>query len=447
VAFVFPGAGVNASGEADGASTLAGGALRVVLPTGALTGAATVAGAATRWENVTDVLTGSSDIAGQADMIAKGAGDLTGASDVTGDLSTFIVPGARLLPGQKPKLTRHRVSIAIGPDIDSISEQFVFPKTQAVAALGEADGDSLLLGSPALLTVATGEADGAGIRVALPTGEADGAGTLAGTGISLTVARGDLAGMGDAVGLATRKVWATGTLTGAGSTAIGVATTRIFAPAWGNSSLTGDAQASYLVEASTVSQALLEGLGGYVLVDDAETFAGGSAASATQGAYLKTVAADCIATSDASGVGDVLLDCTGEADGACNAQADTQVAFDVGGLVLAGDGFDLDGNPQASTTVAAAQATMHVAAGASGWSNLGGSAPTPVPAAGTLIGSSTVLFLEAVICATEGFQGVSDTEASAELKMTTQALSVNLSYAVGDRQLWSSEDSGDSVWR
>ena len=54
----------------------------------------------------------------------------------------------------------------------------------------------------------------------------------------------------------------------------------------------------------------------------------------------------------------------------------------------------------------------------------------PVPAAGTLIGSSTVLFLETVTCATEGFQGGSDTEASAELKMTTQALSVNLSYAV-----------------
>jgi hypothetical protein len=61
---------------------------------------------------------------------------------------------------------------------------------------------------------------------------------------------------------------------------------------------------------------------------------------------------------------------------------------------------------------------------------LEGSAPTPVPADGTLIGSSTVLFLETVICAEEGFQGVSDTEASAELKMTTPALSVNLSYAV-----------------
>jgi hypothetical protein len=165
-------------------------------------------------------------------------------------------------------------------------------------------------------------------------------------------------------------------------------------------------------------------------VDDTETLAGGSAASATQGAYLKTVAADCIATSDATGVGDVLLGCTGEADGACNAQADTQVAFDASGLVLAGDGFDLGGNPQASTTVAAAQATMHVAAGAAGCSHLEGSAPTPVPAAGTLIGSSTALFLETVVCAVEGFEGASDTQADTELRMTTGALSVNLSYAV-----------------
>jgi len=100
------------------------------------------------------------------------------------------------------------------------------------------------------------------------------------------------------------------------------------------------------------------------------------------------------------------------------------------GGVLAGDGFDLDGDPQPSSTLAVAQATAHVAAGASGWSHLEGSAPTPVPADGTLIGSSTVLFLETVICAEEGFQGVSDTEARAEVRMTTGALSVNLSCGV-----------------
>jgi hypothetical protein len=236
--------------------------------------------------------------------------------------------------------------------------------------------------------------------------------------------------VGDAAGLANRIVWTTGTLAGAGSTLVGIPTMRIFAPAWGNSSLTGDARASYLVEALTVSQALVEGLGGYVLVNDAETLAGASAASAIQGANLKTGAAACSAVSSLSGDADSLLDCGGEADGACEAQADTKVVFVASGIVLAGDGLDLDGDPQPSSTLAVAQATAHVAAGASGWSHLEGSAPTPVPADGTLIGSSTVLFLETVICATEGFQGISDTEASAELKMTTQALSVNLSYAV-----------------
>jgi hypothetical protein len=180
----------------------------------------------------------------------------------------------------------------------------------------------------------------------------------------------------------------------------------------------------------TVSQALVEGLGGYVLVNDAETLAGGSAASAIQGASLKTGAAACSAASSLSGAADSLLDCSGEADGACATAADTQVAFVASGGVLAGDGFDLDGDPQPSSTLAVAQATTHAAAGASGGSHLEGSAPTPVPATGTLIGSSTVLFLETVICAEEGFQGVSDTEASAELRMTTPALSVNLSYAV-----------------
>jgi hypothetical protein len=205
---------------------------------------------------------------------------------------------------------------------------------------------------------------------------------------------------------------------------------RIFAPAWGNSSLTGDARASYLATALTCSQALVEGLGGYILQDDAETLAGGSAASAIQGANLKTGAADCTAASSLSGDADSLLDCDGEADGAGEAQADTEVKFEASGTVLAGDGFDLDGDPQPGSTSAVAQATAHVAAGASGWSHLEGSAPTPVPAAGTLIGSSTVLFQETAICAEEGLQGVSDTEASAELKMRTGALSVNLSYAV-----------------
>jgi hypothetical protein len=434
--FVFPGAPVSASGEADGASALTGGALRVVLPAGTAAGTSTIAGAAIRWEDVTDVLTGTSDLAGQADCIASATGTLDGAGSLDGAASALIFPGTRLLPGQKPQRTRHRVSIAIGAAIESISEQFVFPKTNAVTALGEADGYSLVTAAAMLLTVATGAMDGAsaaegdGIRVALPTGALAGSSATTGGAIRRAVAAGILAGAGDAAGRGNRIVWTTGTLEGAGSTLVGIPTMRIFAPAWGNSSLTGDARASYLVEALTVSQALVEGLGGYVLVNDAETLAGASATSAIQGANLKTGAAACTAASSLSGDADSLLDCAGEADGACATEADTQVAFVASGGVLAGDGFDPDGNPQPSSTLAVAQATAHVAAGASGWSHLEGSAPTPVPADGTLIGSSTVLFLETVICATEGFQGVSDTEASAELKMTTQALSVNLSYAV-----------------
>jgi hypothetical protein len=106
------------------------------------------------------------------------------------------------------------------------------------------------------------------------------------------------------------------------------------------------------------------------------------------------------------------------------------VVFEASGVVLAGDGFDLDGDPQPISALAVAQATAHVAAEASGGSRLEGSAPTPVPATGTLAGASTILFLETVFYDAEGFQGISDTDASAELKMTTQALSVNLSYAV-----------------
>jgi hypothetical protein len=59
-----------------------------------------------------------------------------------------------------------------------------------------------------------------------------------------------------------------------------------------------------------------------------------------------------------------------------------------------------------------------------------GSAPTAVPATGTITGSSAVLFLEVVIYDAEAFEGGCATEASAGLNMTTGALSVNLSYVV-----------------
>ena len=100
--FVFPGAPVSASGEADGASALTGGALRVVLPAGTAAGTSTIAGAAIRWEDVTDVLTGTSDLAGQADCIASATGTLDGAGSLDGAASALIFPGTRLLPGQKP---------------------------------------------------------------------------------------------------------------------------------------------------------------------------------------------------------------------------------------------------------------------------------------------------------------------------------------------------------
>jgi len=312
---------------------------------------------------------------------------------------------------------------------------FVFPKTNAVTALGEADGESLLTAAGALLTVATGAMDGA--SAAEGNGFAWRSRPARSRGAARQLARPYGGRLRPASWLARAMP------SGRGSELFGHRHPRgrRVDARWhsndadlragvGNSSLTGDARASYLVEALTVSQALVEGLGGYVLVDDAETLAGGSAASAIQGANLKTVAAASAAMSSVSGAADSLLDCAGEADGTCATEADTQVAFVASGIVLAGDGLDLNGDPQPSSTLAVAQATAHVAAEASGWSHLEGSAPTPVPADGTLIGSSTVLFLETVICATEGFQGVSDTQASAELKLTTQALSVNLSYAV-----------------
>ena len=138
----------------------------------------------------------------------------------------------------------------------------------------------------------------------------------------------------------------------------------------------------------------------------------------------------CAATSSISGVAAVDQVGAGEGDVACLAQADTEGVFEAGGIALAGDGFDLEGNPQPSSTVGITQATAHLVAGASGWSHLEGSAPTSVPAAGTIIGSGTALFLETVVCAVEGFEGASDTQADTELRMTTGALSVNLSYAV-----------------
>src|SRR5664279_5313828 len=155
----------------------------------------------------------------------------------------------RLLPGQKPKRTRHRVSTAIGAVIEPLSENFVFPGAP-VSASGEADGASALTGGA--------------LRVVLPAGAAAGTSSIAGAAIRWEDVTDVLTGTSDLAGQADFIASATGTLAGAGSTLVGIPTMRIFAPAWGNSSLTGDARASYLVEALTVSQALVTGLGGYV---------------------------------------------------------------------------------------------------------------------------------------------------------------------------------------
>jgi hypothetical protein len=95
---------------------------------------------------------------------------------------------------------------------------------------------------------------------------------------------------------------------------------------------------------------------------------------------------------------------TSKADGSCAAQADICVAFEADGVVLAGDGFDLDGNPQPSLTLADAGATTHAEASAPGSSRMDGSAPTPVPGTGTITGGSDILYLEVVIYGAEGLK-------------------------------------------
>ena len=135
----------------------------------------------------------------------------------------------------------------------------------------------------------------------LPTATTAGASTLAGSAIRRAVATGALAGVGGVTGQGNRIVWTIGTLTGAASLVVAIPTTRIFAPAWGNSSLTGDTQVSYVGQASAWSPAIVAGLGGYVLVESAETLDGTSAAFSIQGAYLKAGAAVCDGTSDLGG--------------------------------------------------------------------------------------------------------------------------------------------------
>jgi hypothetical protein len=340
----------------------------------------------------------------------------------------------RQLPG-KPKLIRHRVSIANGAVIDSLSELFIFPNT-VVNALGEADGVATVTAAAIRQTVATGTPagtsalTGAAIRRVLPTGTTAGTSAIAGAAIRRAVATGALNGVGSITGQGKRIVWTIGTLTGVASLVEGVPTTRIFAPAWGNSSLTGDTQVAYVGQATAWSPAIVTGFGGYVLVESAETLAGTSAAFSIQGANLKAGAVVCDGTSGLAGAADSLAAGASKADGSCVAQADTCVAFVADGIVLAGDGFDLDGNPQPSSTSAFAGATTHAEANATAGSRVEGSAPTSIPATGTITGSSSILYVEALIYDAEGLEGISTTDASASLDMRAHALSVNLSYPV-----------------
>src|ERR1035437_9281720 len=98
----------------------------------------------------------------------------------------------RQLPG-KLKLIRHRVSIANGAVIDSLSELFIFPNP-VVNALGEADGVATVAGTAIWVGVAAGAPTGsstltgAAIRRVLPTGTTAGASGITGAAIRRAVA-------------------------------------------------------------------------------------------------------------------------------------------------------------------------------------------------------------------------------------------------------------------
>ena len=87
---------------------------------------------------------------------------------------------------------------------------------------------------------------GAVIRRAVPAGATAGTSAVAGAAIRRAVATGVLGGAGGITGSGRRIVWTIGTLMGAASVVIFIPTTRIFAPARGDSSLSGDTRVSYV---------------------------------------------------------------------------------------------------------------------------------------------------------------------------------------------------------
>jgi hypothetical protein len=121
------------------------------------------------------------------------------------------------------------------------------------------------------------------------------------------------------------------------------------------------------------------------------------------------------------------------------------VVFVADGGILAGAGFDLDGNPQPSTTLAFACAFTHVEASASGGSRMEGSARTPVAASGTITGGSDILYLEVVIYDAEGLGDLHDGGERGPRHEGQGALRQPV-LPGGDRQLWSNRNGRDGIW-
>jgi hypothetical protein len=128
--------------------------------------------------------------------------------------------------------------------------------------------------------------------------------------------------------------------------------------------------------------------------------------------------------------GQVIPAAAGDIEGASDAAAVTQVMYSGEGIVLAGDRYDLDGDPQPSTTLAFAGSTCHVAAAATGGSRAKASAPAAVAAAGLLAGSSSAFYLDVAMFDAESLEGICAAVATASVSMNAKALSVNLSYPV-----------------
>ncbi|MGD0777097.1 MAG: hypothetical protein ABSC05_30120, partial [Candidatus Solibacter sp.] len=229
-------------GTAAGTSGIAGGAIRVALPTGTLAGTSALAGASILRRFDTGAAAGTSGLTGAAIRRVLPTGTLAGTSTLAGASIRKVLP------------------------------------TGTLAGTSTVAGTARFLTFATATSAGTGATTGVATRRVFPTGTLAGASGITGAGIRQGVATGELDSASAITGQGKRIVWTTGTLTGATSLVEGVPTTRIFAPAWGNSALTGDTQVAYVGQASAWSPAVVTGLGGYVLVESAEALAGTSAA-------------------------------------------------------------------------------------------------------------------------------------------------------------------------